>query len=140
MPYALEELIGMLLSRNAGIEEEVKKNAGLQDLSYKQWECISWIRTLNNPNLTELSIRLKITKPSTTALIDKLEEKKYITKVKSDADRRTAHVHLTRKGYQASQVHQKAHLKLAHELSKQLSPEENEKFLNLLNKALHPDV
>ncbi len=140
MPYLLEELIGKLLSRNASIEEEVKKNSGLQDLTFKQRECISWIHQLNNPNLTELSIRLKITKPSTTALIDKLEEKKYIIKVKSDADRRTAHVHLTQKGFNASQIHQKVYKKLARELSEQLSPQENEKFLKLLNKALHSDV
>lgn len=140
MSESLEELIDTLLSRNERIELEFKKKAGLQNLSNKQWECISWIRTLGNPNLTELSKRLKITKPSTTVLIDKLEEKKYIIKVKSDADRRTAHVHLTRKGYHASKIPQKVRQKLAFELSEKLSPEEKEYFLKLLNKALQKDV
>jgi len=140
MLYPLEDLIGMLLSKNDRIEEEVKKNSGLQDLTFKQLECISWIRELKNPNLTELSIKLEITKPSTTALVDKLEEKKYIIKVKSDEDRRTAHVHLTKKGYKASRVSQEVYKKMSRELSKQLSPEENELFLKLLNKALHPYV
>ena len=136
MTYPLEVLIGKLLTNINRIEEEFKKKSGLQDLTHKQLECVSWIREMKNPNLTELSGKLKITKPSTTSLIDKLEEKNYIIRVKSDADRRTAHVHLTKKGEKASRVHEEVHKKLARELSGNLSREENEKFLELLNKTL----
>jgi DNA-binding MarR family transcriptional regulator len=136
----LKELIGKLLFRYERVEEETKKKFGLQDLTYKQLECISWIREMKNPNLTELSVKLKITKPSTTALIDKLEEKNYLIKVKSDADRRTAHVHLTKKGENASRIQEEVNKKLAEELSGNLSQEENKKLLKLLNKAVPSNV
>jgi DNA-binding MarR family transcriptional regulator len=98
MKYSLEQVINLLLSKSEQLEVDLKRASEIEELSIKQLQCIELIVELENPTLTELSERLKITKPSTTALIDKLESWGYVVKVKSDLDKRSAHVHLTEKG------------------------------------------
>ena len=56
------------------------------------------IDILDNPNITELAQQLKLSKPTVKVAIDKLIEKEYyIYKIRSDEDRRSAHLHLTEK-------------------------------------------
>ena len=105
-------------------------------MTIKQLQCIELIIEFENPTLTELADRLKITKPSTTALIDKLESRGYLVKVKSDTDRRSAHVHLTSKGENAGQLHEKVHHAIAKQLSNNLTDSEKEILIVLLNKAI----
>ena len=98
--------------------------------------CLQLIKEIHNPNLTELAEKLSITKPSTTAIIEKLEQKGYIIKIKSDIDRRSAHVHLTGKGENAGQLHERVHNTFARLLAKELTESEKNILIVLLNKAV----
>lgn len=136
MKNELHILLSKLLKKSEQIEEEQKKNSSLSELTYRQLHCLELIDKLQNPTLTELAENLMITKPSTTAMIDKLAEKGYVRKVKSDTDRRSAHLHLTDHGEEAGALHEKVHIKFAKLLTKNLSDSEIDILNVLLKKAL----
>ena len=97
----MERLIQVIskLSYNMGeMEELAKEHFKLSELTVTQMHYLETISTLNNPNITELASKMQLTKPTVTVAVDKLIEKEYLFKVQSDEDRRSAHLHLTKKG------------------------------------------
>lgn len=134
--YNIEELINIILSKSEKLEEEIKQQSELKNLTLKQLNCIELIYEIGNPSLTEIAEKLKITKPSTTDMIDRLASQEYLTKVKSDNDRRSAHLHLTEKGIKASELHKELHQQFAKLLTKDLTESESGILVVLLNKAI----
>jgi DNA-binding MarR family transcriptional regulator len=133
---SIGELISIMLTKSEKLEEEMKEKSALKKLTQKQLNCIESIREIHNPSLSELASELKITKPSTTDMVDRLIGKGYITRVKSDSDRRSALLHLTEKGMTASKLHNKVHKAFADKLMKNLTDSEKEILHVLLNKAI----
>jgi DNA-binding MarR family transcriptional regulator len=136
MQHNLEHLIGVLLSRSEQFEQAAMTNAKNRDLTVRQLHCLETIHILQHPTPSELARALKISKPSATVMIDKLVEKDYVEKVKTDEDRRIAHIHLTKKGIKASQWHDEVHQDFAALLLRDLSGEEIFQLEKILAKAL----
>jgi DNA-binding MarR family transcriptional regulator len=134
--YSIEELINIILSKSEQIEELAKQRTDLKNLTTKQLNCIELIHSMKNPTLSELTEKLKITKASTSVMLDRLEEHGFIQKVKSDNDRRSAHVHLTEKGDKAAHLHTDVHKQFATVLTKELTDSERDILIVLLNKAI----
>ncbi|MEE4198050.1 MAG: MarR family transcriptional regulator [Bacteroidales bacterium] len=134
--YSIEELINIILSKSEHIEELAKQTTDLKNLTTKQLNCIEMIHSMENPTLSELTEKLKITKASTSVMLDRLEEHGFIQKVKSDNDRRSAHVHLTDKGNKAAHLHTDVHKQFASLLTKELTNSEKDILIVLLNKAI----
>ncbi|MDI3521510.1 MarR family winged helix-turn-helix transcriptional regulator [Anaerophaga thermohalophila] len=134
--YNIEELINIILSKSEQIEEQAKQRTDLKNLTTKQLNCIELIHSMENPTLSELTEKLKITKASTSVMLDRLEEHGFIHKVKSDNDRRSAHVHLTEKGDKAAHLHTDVHKQFATLLTKELTDSERDILIVLLNKAI----
>lgn len=135
MSLNLDQLINLLLSKSEQLEVDLKKQSSIEELSIKQLQCIELISELENPTVSELSERLKITNPSTSVMIDRLADKGYVTKVKSDVDKRSAHVHLTSKGKEAGHLHENVHHAIAKHMTRNLTESEKEILIVLLNKA-----
>ena len=133
----LQDLIHTMLKKSEQIEEDIVQNSILNELTYRQLNCVEIIYENKNPTITELSEKLGITKPSTTVLIDKLEEKGFVIKVKSDSDRRSAHIHLSDKGECAVKLHKEIHRKISDILSENLTGSEKDILVVLLDKALN---
>ena len=133
----LEELIGIILNRSEQFEESAMASSDIRELTVRQLHCLETIHTLDNPSPSELAKELHITKPSATVMIDKLVGKDYVEKVKSDADRRIAHIHLTKKGIKASLWHQEIHRDFASLLFRDLSGEEIYQLEKILTKAIN---
>ena len=74
----------------AGWKESAKEQFNFNELTLTQMNYLETINNLHNPNLTELAAEMKLTKPTVKVAIDKLIEKDFITRVKSDEDRRSA--------------------------------------------------
>ncbi len=134
----LTEIISVLSNLFVQMEDAAKLQFNLSDLTYNQMHYIETINSIGNPNITELALALKLTKPTVKVAVDKLIEKEYIFKVQSDEDRRSAHLHLTEKGKLINQMHDFAHKRIAEVLSKKLTTEELNEFILLLNKVI-PD-
>jgi len=134
----LLEIISVLSNMIGQMEEASKEQFNLSSLTHTQLHYLENINSLGNPNITELAIQLKLSKPTVKVAVDKLIEKDYIFKVQSDEDRRSAHIHLTEKGKLINQMHDYAHRRIAEFLSQKLNKEELDELILLLNKVL-PD-
>ncbi len=93
------------------------------------------IYQLHNPNLTELASELNLTKPTVKVAIDKLIEKDYIYRVRSDEDRRSTHLHLTEKGKVINQMHDEAHRRMAEMIENNLDLAGQEELVMLLERV-----
>ena len=134
--YSIEELINIILSKSERLEElEMQKN-DLKGLTARQLYCIELIHSMENPTLSELAQKMKITKASTSVMLDRLAEHGFIRKVKSDNDRRSAHVHLTEKGDRAAHLHADVHKQFSELLTQELTDSEKDILAVLLNKAI----
>ena len=136
MRESIEQLINKLLHESEQMEEEVKQKSDLKNLTTRQLTCIELIHEMDNPTLSELAKELRITKPSASVMIDRLAENGYVSKIKSDSDRRSAHMHLTQKGVKAAKLHVEVHHAFANNLVEGFTESETDILLVLLNKAL----
>ena len=132
----IEELINIILSKSEQLEEFLKQKSDLKNLTARQLHCIELIHEMENPTLSELAEGMRITKPSASVMLDRLEEHGFIQKIKSDEDRRSAHVHLTDKGDRAAHLHVDLHKEFAGRLTANLTESEKDILVVLLNKAI----
>jgi DNA-binding MarR family transcriptional regulator len=132
----LEEIIAKLSAYMGRMEEEAKEQYNFKDLTLTKMHYLEMISELGNPNLTELAAAMKLTKPTVTVLVDKLIEKELVYKIKSDADRRSTHLHLTVRGKLINQMHEYAHRRMAEEISKKIDHDETIQLTMLLEKIL----
>lgn len=132
----LVEIIAKLSAYMGRMEEEAKEQYNLNELTLIQMHYLEMISELKNPNLTELAMAMKLTKPTVTVLVDRLIEKELIYKVQSDEDRRSTHLHLTERGKLINQMHEYAHRRMAEEIGKKINPDETVQLKELLEKIL----
>ena len=130
------DIVSRLSNMVAQTEETAKEKFDLTGLTLTQMHYLETINLLHNPNLTELASSLKLTKPTVTVAIDKLIDKNYVSKVQSDADRRSAHLHLTEKGKQINQIHELAHKTISDSICQKLNSKEQQLLIVLMNKIL----
>jgi DNA-binding MarR family transcriptional regulator len=131
---SLVELIGLLTRKVAELQSAMVKEAGFSDLSLRQIYILDIIQGLQNPTPTQLARELKISKPSVSAAIDRLETAGYIRKVDSDEDRRSYHLHLTQKGQIFSQAHDETHRHLAQFITRHLEAEDVQQLARIVSK------
>jgi DNA-binding MarR family transcriptional regulator len=136
MQRSLEQILNSILHSCEILEEEMKQETDLKNLTSRQLYCIELIKVLQNPSLTELAEKMNIAKASISVMIDRLEKKKFLYKVTSDNDRRSAHVHLTEKGKKAASLHTELHKRIADLLTEGMTESENEILIVLLNKSV----
>lgn len=136
MQHTIEQLINMLLHKTEQLEETTKQHSDLKNLTPKQLVCLELIYKMDNPTPSEIARKLGIAKPSATVMIDRMADNGFITKIKSDNDRRSAHVHLTEKGKAAALIHTNLHIAIAGKLTQNLTESELSILTVLLDKAL----
>ena len=130
------DIVARLSNMVVQTEEAAKEKFDLTGLTLTQLHYLETINLLRNPNLTELAANLKLTKPTVTVAIEKLIEKNYVSKVQSDEDRRSAHLHLTEKGKQINQIHELAHKTISDTICLKLNSDEQQLLIEILNKIL----
>jgi len=133
----MEKIVTIIskLSHNlAEMEELAREQLNLKELTAAQMHYLEIINDLGNPNITELATEMNLTKPTVTVGLDKLIQKGYVAKIQSDEDRRSSHLHLTKKGMLINQMHEHAHAKFAELMQETLEPAELEQLTGLLEK------
>ena len=134
--YMLTDIITILATKIAKIEEKTITGSRFSELTGKQMHYLEVISNLNNPNLSELATELNLSKPSITAIIDNFEDKGFIRKVKSDKDRRVSHIHMAQKGKEIEKVHSKIHMRISDMFTSKLTEDESKFLINLLSKIV----
>jgi DNA-binding MarR family transcriptional regulator len=131
----LTDIIAQLSLEIGRLEESAKEQFNFNELTLTQMNYLETINNLQNPNMTELAREMNLTKPTVKAAIDKLIEKDFIYRVKSDDDRRSAHLHLTVKGKVINHMHDFAHKQMAELISSKLTSEEINQLKNIFEKV-----
>ena len=132
----LKQIVEKLSGMMSQMEENSKEQYNFSELTLTQMNYMEVINYLGNPNLTELATALKLSKPTVTVAVEKLIEKDYLFKVKSDADRRSQHIHLTEKGQLINGMHDYAHGKIVEYFRRNLNQEELDELVRLLGKVV----
>lgn len=123
------------LSQNLGeMEELAREQLNIKELTTAQMHYLEVINEMSNPNITELATEMRLTKPTVTVALDKLMKKGYVTKIQSDEDRRSSHLHLSKKGMLINQMHEHAHSQFAELMQEALEPNELDELTVLLEK------
>jgi DNA-binding MarR family transcriptional regulator len=136
MTYSLIELIEIITKLIGDWEMQFIHQYTEEGFTVRQIEYIDVISKLGNPNLGEIAKALKLSKPSVTAIVDKLAGKGYIEKFQSDEDRRSFHVHLSDKGRKLIEKHDEAHNKIAELFTSNLNDDDLKTLVSLLNKVV----
>jgi DNA-binding MarR family transcriptional regulator len=136
MQKSLEKILNTILQSSEVLEEEMKQESNLKNLTSRQLYCIELIKNMQNPSLTELAERMNIAKASISVMIERLEKNKFIYKVTSDKDRRSAHIHLTEEGEKAASLHAELHKRIGELLTDEMTESEKEILIVLLNKSV----
>lgn len=137
MSRSLEEILSIILHSSELLEEEMKQDSELKNLTTRQLVCIELINKMVNPSLSELALEMKITKASISVMLNRLEKNNYIYKIGSDSDRRSAHVHLTVQGEKAASLHAALHQRISELLTKDMTDSEKAILIVLLNKSIN---
>ena len=136
MQYTLVELVEIITKLIDDLEAEFTKKYQEEGFTARQTVYIDTINMLGNPNLGEIAKALKLSKPSVTAIVDKLASKGYIEKFQSDEDRRSFHVHLSAKGKNLVKMHGETHNKIVEMLQNTLDRKDLKKLVTILNKVV----
>ncbi len=136
MTHSLVELIEIITELIGDWELQFMQKYAEEGFTVRQIEYIDVINRLNNPNLGEIAKALKLSKPSVTAIVDRLAGKGYIQKFQSDEDRRSFHVHLSAKGKKLIEKHGEAHKKIAELFTNNLDSKDLKTLVSLLNKVV----
>lgn len=134
MEYSLIELIEIITKLIGDWELEFYKEYEQEGFTSRQIEYIDVIDRLENPNLGEIAKALNLSKPSVTAIVEKLTAKGYLKKFQSDEDRRSFHVHLSEKGKKLAQLHNETHKRIAELFEKNMDSKDLKTLVTLLNK------
>jgi DNA-binding MarR family transcriptional regulator len=136
MQYTLVELIEIITKLIGDEEAEFIKKYQEEGFTARQIVYIDTINMLGNPNLGEIAKALKLSKPSITAIVDKLASKGYIEKFQSDEDRRSFHVHLSAEGKNLVKMHAETHNKIVDMLQDKLDSNDLKSLVTILNKVV----
>ena len=136
MSYTLVELIEILTKLIGDWELQFIQQYTEEGFTVRQLEYIDVIDKLGNPNLGEIARALKLSKPSVTAIVEKLVVKGYIQKFQSDEDRRSFHVHLSAKGRKLVEMHNETHKRIAELFQISLEGKDLKTLVALLNKVV----
>jgi DNA-binding MarR family transcriptional regulator len=136
MEKLLIEFIDTLDSSLKKFQKQMGQGSGFSKLTINQFHYIDAVNDIGNPTITQIADRLKITKASVTAGINKLVNLGFVRKNQSNEDKRVFHVSLTEEGEHL--INLKYHVIKEYEefISSALSAEEARQFEDILSKLV----
>ncbi len=95
-------------------------------------DTLVYIAEQGTPSMKEIAQHLKITPPSTTAIIELMQKKKLIKRVVNEKDRRTVRVELTGKAWGFLKSLHERKFEIFTKMLSKLSESEKKQFITLL--------
>ncbi len=132
----LVELIDIITRYIGELELQFMQVVEKAGLTVKQMEYIDVIHSLKHPTLGEIAEKLELSKPSVTSIVDKLATLGFLERVKSDEDRRSAHVHLTAGGNELVRMHDDVHKNIARFFENTLNSSDLKNLTVILNRSI----
>ena len=110
------------------VEEESLKNRLTRGLTISEIHTIHAIGLDGSSPMNVVASRLGVTLATLTASVGKLVTKGFVTRTRSEADRRQVLVSLTKEGRKAYRVHEMFHREMVDQAFAGLTPEEEDAF------------
>jgi DNA-binding MarR family transcriptional regulator len=70
----------------------------LRDVSFPQFHALVWLQERGSCTVTDLAHHLGISAPSASSILDRMEERDFVHRVRSLTDRRVVHVEVSEAG------------------------------------------
>ena len=128
----ISDLLVNLFNEIMDIEEKAIITKEFQDITNNDMHIIEAIGLSGENTMSAVAKRLGITAGSLTTSVNGLVNKKYVTRHRSEEDRRVVFLRLTEKGVRAYEHHREYHRQMTEAVLDRLSEEE----LPVLVKAL----
>jgi DNA-binding MarR family transcriptional regulator len=134
---ALGQLLGYQLALASIATRKLYTRHVGEPIQLKPVEFTILMLLLVNEEVTpkRLGHALAVSAPNLTILLDRLQRRELVTRVRSETDRRSQHVHLTRKGQALAKKAQDIALTMENELARTLSAAEKAMLIELLRKV-----
>lgn len=112
--------------------EEAKETG----FSLSHFEVLGYIAEKGNVTMKEIALWLHITPPSASTLIEVLVEKKLVSRVQSDKDRRTIHITLEEKAHKLFHKIYSKKMSIFKKMLSKLNGSDKENLIRILNKCI----
>lgn len=113
------------------------KEDPLSLLSFNEFDYLRVIQTsAEGMRITDLAEEMKVTKPSASNMVARLEKKGLVRRVACNEDARSKRVTLTEKVIQDLSLEQVVYKEIAQAMNAKLSAKEAEQLVSLLEKSL----
>lgn len=116
------------------IEEQTLKNGPICDLSITEVHTIEAIGMYEKRTMSEVAKELDITVGTLTTAVNKLVKKGYVSRERTEEDRRVVLVYATKKGKLAYRLHEKFHREMINASIEGLDEEEEKILISSLEK------
>jgi DNA-binding MarR family transcriptional regulator len=135
---ALNDLLVNTFRSILQLEEEMLHRISADKLSINELHMLEAVARTDSSgrSITDIARELGITLPSVTAAINKLEHKHFVSKRRSEQDKRVVIVQLTDMGRRAEAMHRFFHRQMVNKVSQGLSPDQREALLKGLQNLL----
>lgn len=130
------EALDILRHKIGDLAQAVLVEARLADVSLHDLLVLNTIYALDQPTATELAETLRVTRPTITAVIKKLQTLGYLERVQSAVDGRAYHISLTAHGQEIARLHTQVHEKIAAYLQEVFDDQELAQLVALLGKLV----
>ncbi|CDG66030.1 MAG: hypothetical protein PWQ15_1247 [Methanobacterium sp.] len=110
------------------------RKGDLKEYTLRQLYYIELIDKNQGISVSELAKKLEVKKSTVSIAINQLIDLGIVNKIQSDSDKRFYFLQLTSKGNQIMEMHKQIHKNTIKKISKLLSPEEIENFVQIVNK------
>ncbi|HHW79324.1 MAG TPA: MarR family transcriptional regulator [Acholeplasmataceae bacterium] len=130
----INELLVEVFNHILTIEEDTLKKAGVE-LSMTEIHVLEAIRNSEQPTMSKVSERLRVTMGTLTTSVNTLVKKGYITRKRGVEDRRMVFLTLTDEAISALVIHDKFHDEMIESIFEDLKIEEDEVLMKSLENV-----
>ncbi|MBF0563981.1 MAG: MarR family transcriptional regulator [Nitrospirae bacterium] len=129
------EFIGHMQVIKGKIYGVDKNNPAVCDvISAQEANVLLTVGVAGHLTMSDIAERLQVGLSSVTWVVDKLEDKKFVHRLRSDDDRRVVRVELTEEGRQFHKLVEEGYLQMARGILQALNPDEQDVLLDLFRK------
>jgi DNA-binding MarR family transcriptional regulator len=107
-----------------------------KDLTMKQVYYLETLGQMDGPTYGMFATKLGLSKPSVTAIANKLIKGGYVQAAPDKDDKRSSRISLTRRGGEINKIHRDMHGRFAQHIATVLDEEEQRAFASALNKII----
>ncbi len=127
----LNQLLVLAYRKVNKLEEGILHSMSGRELSISEMHLLEAVGEKKDEGipLYELAQRMELSAPTVTVAVSKLVKKGFVIKSKSEKDKRSVIVELTRTGKKMNAAHRYFHEQMVRDINKLLNPEEREGLL-----------